>query len=158
MIALPHHYQVELSGAASGYLPTRAPGLPELRLASPADYGGPGDAWSPEHLFIASVASCVMLTFRAVARASKLEFSALELSAEGLLDRREGVTQFIEVTVRARLVVKAPAERERALRVLEKAERSCLVTASLKTPVRLLPEIVEEKPASAPPTTADTAG
>jgi len=50
MTPLPHHYDVRLSGGPTGYAPVSSHGLPELRTAPPADYGGPGDAWSPEHL------------------------------------------------------------------------------------------------------------
>jgi organic hydroperoxide reductase OsmC/OhrA len=45
--------------------------------------------------------------------------------------------------LRPRLVVAQGTDRERALRLLEKSEKHCLVSASLSTPVRLEPEITE---------------
>jgi organic hydroperoxide reductase OsmC/OhrA len=44
--------------------------LPDLAIAPPAEFEGPGDRWSPETLLCASVANCFILTFRAYARAS----------------------------------------------------------------------------------------
>jgi peroxiredoxin-like protein len=116
--------------------------MPELRTAPPADFGGPGDAWSPEHLLMAAVETCFLFTLRAVARASKVEFTSLQLTGEGTLDRKDGVTRFTEIVLRPRLKLPAGADREKAMRVLEKSEKACLVSASLSAPVRLEPEIM----------------
>ncbi len=143
MKPLPHHYDVQLTGGPAGYAVVSSIGLPELRTAPPRDYDGPGDAWSPEHLLLAAVQTCFLFTLRAVARASKLEFQALELDAQGTVDRREGVTRFTEIVLRPRLTVAPGADRARAASVLEKSEKACLVSASLSTPIRLEPEIKE---------------
>jgi peroxiredoxin-like protein len=142
MKSLPHIYKAQLSGGPEGYAVISVAGIPELRTAPPADFDGPGDAWSPEDLLMAAVESCFLFTLRAVARASKLEFESLELSGEGTLDRKDGATRFTEIVLRPRLKLPAGADRDKAMRVLEKSEKACLVTASLSTPVRLEPEIV----------------
>ena len=143
MTPLPHHYEVHLAGAASGYALLSSPGMPDLSAAAPADYDGPGDAWSPEHLLLGAVQACFLLTLRAIARASKVDFLGLELDATGTVDRENGITRFTEIVLRPRLQVPAGADRERALRILEKSEKHCLVSASLSTPIRLEPEIQE---------------
>ncbi len=143
MKPLPHVYDVKLSGGSAGYATLSAPALPDLRVAPPSDFGGPGDAWSPEHLLMAAVEACLLLTLRAVARASRIEFTALELSGEGTVDRADGVTRFTEIVLRPRLTLAAGTSREQALRVLEKSEKACLVSASLVTPIRLEPEIID---------------
>ncbi len=142
MKPLPHIYKAQLSGGSEGYAVLSVAGIPELRTAPPADFGGPGDAWSPEDLLMASVETCFLFTLRAVARASKLEFESLELSGEGTLDRKDGATRFTEIVLRPRLKLPVGGDRDKAMRVLEKSEKACLVTASLSTPVRLEPEIV----------------
>ncbi len=144
MKPLPHLYDVQISGGATGYATLRAEGIPDLRAAAPQDFGGPGDAWSPEHLMLAAVESCFLLTLRSVARASKLEFTSLELAGQGTVDRKEGVTRFTEIVLRPRLKVAAGTDMDQARRVLEKSERACLVSASLATPIRLEPEIATE--------------
>ena len=142
MRPLPHRYDVRLTGGPAGYATLSAPGIPELKAAPPLDYDGPGDAWSPEHLLLAAVEACFLFTVRAVARASKIEFAALELSSEGTVDRLEKVTRFTEIVLRPRLTIPQGTDRGRALWVLQKSEQACLVSASLATPVRLEPEIV----------------
>ena len=142
MKPLPHIYSAQLSGGSEGYAVVSVPGIPELRTAPPADFDGPGDAWSPEHLLMAAVETCFLFTFQAVARASKLEFTSLQLAGEGIVDRKDGATRFTQIVLRPRLTLPAGGDRDRALRIIEKSEKACLVSASMSTPIRLEPEIV----------------
>ena len=88
MKPLPHVYEVTLSGVPKGYATLLTGGVPALRSAPPKDFDVPGDAWSPEHLLLASVESCFMFTFQAIAQASKFDFLSLELSGSGTVDRK----------------------------------------------------------------------
>lgn len=142
MQEFPHHYLVSASAETEGTVALKSDNMPQIVSAPPAEFGGPGDQWSPEHLLVASVADCFILTFRAIARASKLEWISLEAKAEGVLDRVERVTQFTEFTVRATLTVPAGTDEAKAQRLLEKAEGACLVTASLKAPCHLDADII----------------
>lgn len=78
------------------------------------------------------MADCYVLTFRAIARASKLPWQSLRCEVEGTLDRVDRVTRFTEFRVRASLRVPAGTDEERAERLLVRAEQGCLVTNSLK--------------------------
>ena len=90
---LPHHYVVSASAAGKANIVLSSKGLPEFESAGPAEFGGPGDAWSPETLLVAAVADCFILSFRAIARTAKLEWLTLECTAEGTLDKIEKFTQ-----------------------------------------------------------------
>jgi len=142
MKPLPHQYEASLSGGPAGHAVLAADGLPNLPTAPPVDFGGPGDAWSPEHMLLGSVATCFLFTFRAVARASQLPFERVEATVSGTVDRVDGVTRFTEIVLRPRLLVDAGIDRVRAIRVMERSERACLVSQSLQTPIRLEPEVV----------------
>lgn len=132
MHPLPHRYPVTATTTADGSVAVRAPGLPEIVTAAPAEFGGPGDRWSPESLLVAAVADCFVLSFRAIARASGLEWRDLHCTATGVLDRVERVTQFTAVEVTAALTVPAGSDTAKAEKLLHKAEASCLVSNSLK--------------------------
>ena len=149
MTPLPHHYAVHLSGASLDYADVSSLGLPPLRLAAPADFDGPGDAWSPEHLLLAAVEGCLLLTFRAVAKASQLPFVRLDVETAGIVDTQDGVVRFTEIVMRPRLTVPEGTDHARALRVLERSEKACLVSASLVTPIRLEATIASVAPAGA---------
>jgi len=141
MQELPHHYRAAASTRPDEQVGLSSPGLPALESASPAEYGGPGDKWSPETLLVAAVADCFVLTFRAIARASKFEWSSLECDVEGVLDREDKITRFVSFNVRAVLDVPAGTDEARAKRLLEKAEENCLVTRSLTAHATLKTEV-----------------
>jgi peroxiredoxin-like protein len=141
MKPLPHRYEVRIAGGPSGRATLASSGVPDLATAAPADFGGPGDVWSPEQLLLAAVDACFLLTFRAIAQASKIEFASLALDSEGIVDRHGGGMRFTEIVLRPRLALPAGADPTRVRAALEKAEKTCLVSASLSTPIRLEPEI-----------------
>lgn len=146
----PHHYSAAATGEVSGDVALEGSRLPTLHSASPAEFGGPGDRWSPETLMVAAVADCFLLTFRAVAHASKVSWAGLRCEVGGTLDRVDRVTQFTHFDIRARLQVPAGTSVEQARRALEKAERACLISNSLKATTRLEIEInVAAEPADA---------
>jgi len=138
----PHHYLVSAAGS-DGLIAVTSAGLPTIHSAPPAQFDGPGDHWSPESLLVASVADCFILTFRAVARASKLPWSQLACDADGVLERVDRVTRFTEFKLNARLEVPPGVDHDKARRLLDKAERGCLVTNSFNARITLDSTIVE---------------
>ncbi len=127
----PHHYQVAASAADTGNVELSSDGVAAIASAPPAEFGGPGDQWSPESLLVAAVADCFVLSFRAIARASKLDWTSLSCDVTGTLDRVERKTQFTGFDVKAELVVPAGTDEAKAQRLLQKAEDACLITNSL---------------------------
>lgn len=131
MHPFPHHYTVSAAARSEGTVRLNSPGLPELESAAPKEFDGPGDRWSPETLLAGAVADCFVLSFRAVATASKLSWLELACVTRGTLERVEGKSRFTKFVTEATLRVPAGTDVERARRLLEKAEQVCLVTNSL---------------------------
>ena len=128
----PHQYRVSAGAKNSGNVVLSSDGVADLPSAPPAEFGGPGDQWSPESLLVASVADCFILSFRAIARASRLDWDSVSCNVDGTLDRIDRVTQFTGFKISATLRVAAGGNVEKAQRLLEKAEHACLITNSLK--------------------------
>jgi peroxiredoxin-like protein len=136
MDAFPHHYRVGFATAATdATLGLTSPGLSTLPAAPPAEFGGPGDRWSPETLLVGAIASCFALSFRSVADASKFEWRSLRCEVDGTLDRQDRVIRFTAVALEVELEIDAGASVERAERLLHKAEEICLITNSLNAEV-----------------------
>jgi organic hydroperoxide reductase OsmC/OhrA len=132
MRPLPHQYTVIATAKLEGEVCLESDRLPALVSAPPAEFGGPGDRWSPETLCMGAVADCFVLTFRAIARASKFPWSTLRCEADGTLDRQDRVTRFTAITVRARLVIPPGTDEAQARALLERTEQTCLISQSLK--------------------------
>jgi len=140
-----HSYNVSLKWNEGRKGIMHSPELPtKIEVATPPqfDKGIPG-IWSPEHLFTASVLSCFMTTFLAIAEYSKLEFISFDCDAEGVLDKVDSKFLMTEVTLKARLVIDDASKKERAERILEKSEAACLISNSIKTKVNLIAEIIQ---------------
>jgi peroxiredoxin-like protein len=143
MQGFPHYYKVSAAADADGDVNLSGGRLVHIPTAPPEEFGGPGDRWSPETLLVASVASCFILSFRAIARASKFPWLSLTTDLEGTLERHDGMTKFTKFTVNAILRVPELANKERAHRLLEKAEETCLITNSLSGETHLEATIVD---------------
>lgn len=137
-LPLPHHYSVAAAGTEEGTVRVSAHGLPDLQTLPPPEFGGPGGTWSPETLLLGAVADCYVLSFRAVARASRLEWRSLDVDVQGVLDRVEGVTRFTRLTIAPRLQLAPGASATLARTVLRKAKSVCLVSNSLNADSELV--------------------
>ncbi len=134
---IPYTYKVTAKAEKSGDYLISSDNLETLKTAPPQNFGGPGNLWSPEDLFVAAVVDCFLMTFKAVSHLSKLDWISLNCNAEGKIERIDSKIQFTEITINAVLELDNNSKEERALRILEKAEDNCLVSNSLKTKVTL---------------------
>lgn len=133
----PHHYVVAASAHGDSNVELQSPGLEGLTSAGPAEFGGPGDLWSPETLLVAAVADCFILSFRATARAGHLDWCSLSCDVVGLLDRVDKITRFTSFSIRATLDVPEGTDEDKARRLMEKADKHCLITNSLNADSQL---------------------
>ncbi len=141
MTEYPHDYHASASAQAEGLISLECENCPELHSAAPATFGGPGNQWSPEDLLVGAVADCFVLSFRAIARMSKLEWISLTCKASGTLDRVDRSPQFTAFELTTDLVVPEGTDTDRAQRLLEKAEQACFITNSLKAESHLTTNI-----------------
>ena len=116
-----------------------------IHFSAPPEFGGEPGVWTPEHFLLAAVASCFVETFKAVARASKLEFQGIEVGVDGLMEKDAGGLRFTRISIRPAVIIYDEAAQELALRVLSKAERNCLITRSLSSAVELESKILAER-------------
>jgi len=82
------------------------------------------------------------LSFRAIARVAHLDWTSVTCEAEGTLDKIDKVTQFTAFKVKARLEVPQGASEQKALTILEKGEKYCLITNSMKAESHFEAEVV----------------
>ena len=125
-------------------------GVPRLiHFSAPPEFGGEPGLWTPEHFLLAAVASCFIETFKAVAKASKLEFQGIEVGVDGTIEKDGGGLRFTRIAIQPALILYDDAARELASRVLTKTERNCLVVRSLSSAVSVDPKLLVESPVSA---------
>ena len=142
-----HEYRVNVlhSHGRSGVI--QAEGItPSLSFSSPPEFAGEAGRWTPEHFLVAAVASCFVSTFSAIAEKSRVPFVSFHLDAEGVLGIENGLLRFTEIKLRPLVTILKPEDREQVVRLLEKAERSCLIARSVDCDVSLSPAVkIEEE-------------
>ena len=140
------YYPVEIKWTEGCSGEVMSDGLPTVQVAAPPEFQGKRNTWTPEHLYVAAVNACFMTTLLAIARNSKLEIVSFNANARGKLEKVEGGGfQITEIVLKPILVIRFAEDIERAKRVIDKTERSCLIANSIKTVVKVEPEIYHKQ-------------
>lgn len=117
--------------------------LDSFKVATPPEFPkGVPNTWSPEHLYVASINACLMTTFLAIAENSKLEFISFSCESKGKLEKVDGRFMISEVELSSEIKVNNERDKERAGRIIVKAEEHCLISNSVKTKIILSPNII----------------
>jgi peroxiredoxin-like protein len=142
-MANEHFYDVSVKWDAErkGIMTSEA--LPtKIEVATPPEFPkGMQGIWSPEHLFVAAINSCLMTTFLAIAENSNLKYKSFQSKAVGKLELVDGKYLMSEVTLLPNVLINTEADRERALKVLQKSEAACLISNSVKSKIVMQPQI-----------------
>ena len=140
---LVHFYNIKIKWTKGNEGDLSEPTLPVIHTAiAPPFPGGVPDVWSPEHLFVASINSCLMTSFLIIAGNSKLEFESYECTARGKLEKVEDKYMISEVVLKPVIKVKFEKDIERAHRMILKSENICLISNSVKTQILLEPKVI----------------
>lgn len=142
MEPFPHNYTTKITGHEHGHLLSESLTCPVLHVAEPKEFGGTGEYWSPEQLFVSTIASCLILTFRVIAKASGFAWEDISCDAKGKLDRVDGANQFTQVDLEVCLTIRSEEDTKKALRILTKAENQCLIKNSVSSEINFRNEIV----------------
>ncbi|MBK6835474.1 MAG: OsmC family protein [Bacteroidetes bacterium] len=143
MSAVEHNYEVSVAWLTDRKGVMTSPELTtSVEVATPPQFPkGMDGIWSPEHLFVASVNSCLMTTFLAIAENSKLEYISFKSKAVGKLEMVDGKYMMSEVTLMPEIEIADEQQKERAERVLQKSESNCLISNSVKSKIIFQPSI-----------------
>lgn len=125
---------------------------PSISFSAPKEFGGVAGEWTPEHFLVAALVSCYVSTFSGMASISKFNFLLLDVAAEGTIENLEAGWRFTQIILTPKIRVEHSRDRERALRLAEKAEQRCLIAKSLNCVIAIYPtvQVEDEEWQSAP--------
>lgn len=131
-----HRFPVDVRWLDGKLTLASVPGKAPLPVATPPEFqGGIEGVWSPEDLFVGAVATCFTVTLVSAARRRHVPVHRLQVRSFGDVTRRpDGRFGFVGVELTVELETDAGLEGEAQGALLD-AEESCLVAASLDTPV-----------------------
>lgn len=105
-----------------------------IYVETPVAFGGQGKPWTPEHLFLGSISSCLISTYLALAGKFQFSIRGMKCGAIGQVELVDGRYKFTQVDLYPVISVEEES-REKAEKAFEKATKHCLVTNSLGIPV-----------------------
>lgn len=147
----PYFYETEIEWKGERDLTLGSGTLPVIEAGAPPEFKGREGNWSPEHLFVASLNSCYVLTLLAIAELSKVSLFSVSSTAKGKLEKVQGSSfQVTEIVVNPRIVIASANDLSRMPRILEKAKENCFVSNSIKSAVKILPEIFHQQMPASP--------
>ena len=117
-------------------------GKPTIAASAASQYKGDPTRANPEELFVASLASCQMLSYFVVAARSGVTVLAYEDRARGTLTIADKKMRFTEVVLRPRITVAPGTDEAKARALVETAHEGCFIANSVACAVRAEPEIV----------------
>ena len=138
-----HYYEVNLvwDSATQGTLSSPIINS-KIDVVTPPEFPrGIKEKWTPEHLFVAAVNSCLMSTFLLVADNSKFDFVSFECNAVGKIEKVAGKFAVTEIVLTPKLIIPITQNEGKAKRVLEMSEKACAIANSINTKIILEPII-----------------
>jgi organic hydroperoxide reductase OsmC/OhrA len=115
-------------------------GKTAIEMSAAPEYKGDPARLNPEDLLVASLASCQMLTFLAIASMSKVEVLEYRDEAIGKVDKADGKMKMVRVVLRPKIVLAPGSNRDRAAGLVTKAHEQCFIANSVTTEVVVEPE------------------
>ncbi|MEZ5528694.1 MAG: OsmC family protein [Porticoccaceae bacterium] len=142
MNPLPHSYRASTYGTPDTHLVSTLENGCTLEVASPANFDGPGDTWTPEEMLLGALANCLVLTFKAISKIAKFDWQEIHCHSDGTLDKVDHSVKFTRVTTHVRLVITSPDDREKAEKLLQKTEPNCFISNTLNCDKQFTFEVV----------------
>lgn len=138
-MATEHYYQVNVNWNKNRNGILTSNNLDEkITIATPPEFPkGEANIWSPEHYFVAAINGCLMTTFLAVAENFKLDFIDFESDAVGKLEMIDRKFVMSEVILNPVVTISNEDQKALAIKVLEKSEKACLITNSVKSNIKM---------------------
>jgi peroxiredoxin-like protein len=141
-----YYYETEIEWKGEKDLRLGAGKLPVIGAGAPPEFKGKENNWSPEHLFVASLNTCYTLTLLAIAEFSKIALVSVSSTAKGKLEKVQGGGfQITEIVVKPRVVLASADDLARMPRILEKSKENCFVSNSIKSAIKIEPEIFHKQ-------------
>jgi organic hydroperoxide reductase OsmC/OhrA len=115
--------------------------LAKQRLAASGapQYGGDPDRADPEEMLVASLSSCHMLWFLALARAQKVRVTSYEDEPEGTMEGKLEDARFTRVVLRPRVGFETDPGDDRVASLHRRAHERCFIANSVNFPVEVEP-------------------
>lgn len=118
-------------------------GKQDIAVSAASSYSGNDSRWNPEDLLGASLATCHMLTFLALAKKVRLDVRGYEDHVTVSLDTVEKVTRVTKIRLAPTIRVAPGTDVAKVKEMFEKAHKYCFIGQSITSEVVMEPTVEE---------------
>ncbi|MFW9945118.1 MAG: OsmC family protein [Candidatus Sifarchaeia archaeon] len=119
-------------------------GKSSIKVVKPKGEESSPDLYTPEHLFVASVAVCFMNSFIYFTRRMRIDFKSFECVGSGTLEQIGKSFEITKIEIRSRLAIESEELKPKFERALYLGAKYCFVGNSMKSSIAHENEIVVE--------------
>ncbi|WP_047980933.1 OsmC family protein [Ornithinibacillus contaminans] len=136
-----HHFHLKADWPggrnSEGYIEA---GNLKTKISIPPEMDGPGIGTNPDEMLLGAAATCYIITLAAMIERAKLPLKEMSLESEGIVDVTNGVFTYKKIIHRPTVALKATAgeeEYQMLRKLVEKAEKSCMISRAIQGNVAL---------------------
>jgi len=117
----------------------------KIEISTPPDFGGPSGYWSPEELFVSSIASCLMTSFLYFVLKNNVKLISYENKATGKVEKieKKGYV-FTDVEVEVAAKVDKNEDMDKIKTFLALAKKYCLISNSTNVKISVKNSVISE--------------
>jgi organic hydroperoxide reductase OsmC/OhrA len=102
-----------------------------IHFTAPTESGDVQGRWTPEDLLLTALAACFTTTFHSITSYPKFAYIDLQVEVDGTVSKIDSGYGFSEIVIRPNLTITGEENRERAISLLQKTAKLCLVSRAL---------------------------
>lgn len=113
---------------------TQCEGKPAFEIATPPEFGGPENIWSPEDLVSSAVASCIMTSALFFFDRAKVSIRSYSSKAIATMEKLEGRLQITHIALEVTVDLEDKTQEEATQKAMKQAKKTCPVSNALNCP------------------------
>ncbi|MFD1036948.1 OsmC family protein [Virgibacillus byunsanensis] len=133
------HLQADWPGGrnSEGYIES---GNLQTKISIPPEMDGPGIGTNPDEMLLGAAATCYIITLGAMIERASLPLKSMSLESEGIVDVTNSVFTYKKIIHRPTVNLQVTADsndHEKLAKLVQKAEKSCMISRALKGNVEI---------------------
>ncbi|MFC0525089.1 OsmC family protein [Pontibacillus salicampi] len=112
----------------------------KTKISIPQEMDGPGIGTNPDEMLLGAAATCYVITLAAMMERAELPLHEMGHTSEGIVDVTNGVISYEEIIHRPTVTLQSgatAAHMEKLEKLVEKAEKSCMISRAIQGNVKL---------------------
>lgn len=112
----------------------------KTKISIPPEMDGPGIGTNPDEMLLGAAATCYLITLAAMIERAKLPLQEMSIESVGIVDVTKGIFTYKKIVHKPVVMLQKDAEpRQMKMlgRLVQKAEKSCMISNALRGNVEI---------------------